>query len=87
MVVSLVALSAFGPAGGQFVTALMTVSILGALGGLIMTLPRLFYTMAAEQTDGARGPLRWFFARLGRVAPRTATPFTARSPRWRTRRG
>ncbi len=39
-----------------------------------MTLPRLFYTLAAAHVEEATGPLRWFFARLGRVSPRTATP-------------
>jgi basic amino acid/polyamine antiporter, APA family len=39
-----------------------------------MTLPRLFYTLAAAHVDSATGPLHWFFARLSRVSPRTATP-------------
>ena len=73
-VASTVATAAYGPKGGALLDLLMVLSIFGALGGLVMTLPRLFYTMAAEQADGARGPLRWFFARLGTVAPRTATP-------------
>lgn len=73
-VASTVATVAYGPRGGALLDVLMVISILGALGGLVMTLPRLFYTMAAEHADGARGALRWFFARLGTVAPRTATP-------------
>lgn len=73
-VASTVATAAYGPRGGALLDVLMVVSIVGALGGLVMTLPRLFYTMAAEHADGARGPLRWFFMRLGTVAPRTATP-------------
>ena len=43
-----VALAAFGPRGGTVLNGLILVSILGALGGLVMTLPRLYYG-AAEQ--------------------------------------
>ena len=69
-VASAVAVSAFGPAGGQFVTALMTVSILGALGGLIMTLPRLYYA-AASQYEETTAASRWnpFFRALSWVSP------------------
>lgn len=72
-----VATSAFGPTGGSLLNVLMLVSIFGALGGLVMTLPRLFYTLAAAHADSARGPLRWFFGTLGQVSPRTATPNAA----------
>ncbi len=73
-IASTVAIAAYGPRGGSWLNVLMLVSVFGALGGLVMTLPRLFYTMAAAHVDAARGPLRWFFAQLGRVSPRTATP-------------
>lgn len=73
-IASTVATAAYGPRGGTLLDVLMVLSIFGALGGLVMTLPRLFYTMAAEQAGAARGALRWFFARLGTVSPRTATP-------------
>jgi amino acid transporter len=73
-VASTVATAAYGPRGGALLDGLMVLSILGALGGLVMTLPRLFYTMAAAEADHARGPLRWFFARLGAVSSRTAAP-------------
>ena len=69
-----VATAAYGPVGGPLLDTLMLVSIFGALGGLVMTLPRLFYTLAAENVAVATGPLRWFFARLARIAPGTATP-------------
>ncbi len=69
-----VATAAYGPRGGPWLDGLMLISIFGALGGLVMTLPRLFYTLAAAHLETATGPLRWFFARLGRVSPRTATP-------------
>ena len=73
-VAATVATAAYGPIGGPLLNLLMLISIFGALGGLVMTLPRLFYTMAAAHLDSATGPLHWFFARLGRVSPRTATP-------------
>ena len=73
-VASTVATAAYGPVGGPLLDLLMLVSIFGALGGLVLTLPRLFYTLAAAHVEEATGPLRWFFGRLGRIAPRTATP-------------
>ncbi|MBK9977033.1 MAG: amino acid permease [Gemmatimonadetes bacterium] len=73
-VASVVATSAYGPRGGTFLDVLMMVSIFGALGGLVMTLPRLFYTMADAHVGEARGVLRTFFLLLRRIAPRTATP-------------
>lgn len=73
-VASAVATAAYGPRGGTFLNVLMMVSIFGALGGLVMTLPRLFYTMADAHVSEARGALRSFFSALGRIAPGTATP-------------
>jgi basic amino acid/polyamine antiporter, APA family len=67
-----VALATFGPAGGQLANALIMLSILGALGGLVMTLPRLYYA-AAEEYDEATAGL-WcqpFFRALARVSPRS----------------
>ncbi len=69
-----VATAAYGPIGGSLLNVLILISIFGALGGLVMTLPRLFYTLAAAHVEEATGALRWFFARLGRVSSRTATP-------------
>ena len=68
-VASAVALATFGPAGGRFLTALMMVSILGALGGLVMTLPRLYYA-AASQYDGTTAGSPWnpFFRALSWVS-------------------
>ncbi|MCC6929096.1 MAG: amino acid permease [Gemmatimonadaceae bacterium] len=73
-IASTVATAAYGSRGGPWLDVLMMVSIFGALGGLVMTLPRLFYTMAEAHAAESRGALRWFFARMGRVASRTATP-------------
>jgi len=55
LVATAVAEAAFGGAGGTLVSVLMWISIFGALGGLIMTLPRLFYAAAAEYVERASG--------------------------------
>jgi amino acid transporter len=77
-----VALAAFGPAGGQLLNALIMVSILGALGGLVMTLPRLYYAAAAQYDEATAGS-GWnrFFRALswvsGRSVPAGSALFTA----------
>jgi len=74
-VATTLALESFGPVGGQVVNALIMISIFGALGGLVMTAPRLVYAGAAryeEQTRGRRGSV--FFRVLSHVTPRAAVP-------------
>jgi amino acid transporter len=70
-----VARAAFGPAGGSWLNALILVSIIGALGGLVMSLPRLFYTAAvqysAESAGAAASPI---FRMLAAVSASTAVP-------------
>ena len=73
-VAATVATAAFGTRGGSLLNGLMIVSIFGALGGLIMTLPRLFYTLAAAHIGQAEGLTRRFFAGLCRLSPRTTVP-------------
>jgi APA family basic amino acid/polyamine antiporter len=74
-VATTVAVAAFGPRGGQVLNVLIIVSILGALGGLILTLPRLYYA-AAEQyrEEAAPGRVRHFFRALAWVPARSAVP-------------
>lgn len=74
-VATTVALAAFGPVGGQVVNVLIIVSILGALGGLVMTLPRLYFA-AAEQYRDTTAPSRasHFFRALAWVPARSAVP-------------
>ena len=74
-VATTVAVAAFGPTGGQVLNVLIIVSILGALGGLILTLPRLYYA-AAEQYREATAPRRvsYFFRALAWVPARSAVP-------------
>ncbi len=73
-VAATVATAAFGERGGALLNGLMVVSIFGALGGLIMTLPRLFYTLADAHVGSATGLARRFFAGLSTVSSRTAVP-------------
>jgi basic amino acid/polyamine antiporter, APA family len=67
--------AAFGPAGGQVLNVVLMVSILGALGGLVMTLPRLYYA-AAEQyrAETAGRAVGRFFDALAWVPARSAVP-------------
>ena len=71
-VATTVALASFGPAGGQLLSALIMVSILGALGGLVMTLPRLYYAGAAEYAEPTAGRgLTVFFRALSWVSSKS----------------
>ena len=75
LVASRVAQAAFGPVGGRALDILMWISIFGALGGLVMTLPRLFYAAASEYRDRALGtPASPFFRTLSWLTPGTAVP-------------
>jgi APA family basic amino acid/polyamine antiporter len=75
MVASRVAEAAFGNAGGNALNVLMWISIFGALGGLVMTLPRLFYAAASEYRDRAIGTVASpFFRALSYLTPGTAVP-------------
>jgi APA family basic amino acid/polyamine antiporter len=73
-----VALAAFGPEGGQLLNALITLSILGALGGLVMTIPRMYYAVAAQYHRETTGSgLNPFFRTLARVSSQSAVPVGA----------
>ena len=74
-VAPMVAEAAFGPRGGVLLNVLMWISIFGALGGLIMTLPRLFYAAANEYVGPAgRTPMGPVFRRLAYLSPSKAVP-------------
>jgi APA family basic amino acid/polyamine antiporter len=75
LVAPTVAEAAFGDIGGGALNVLMWISIFGALGGLIMTLPRLFYAAASEYVDRAeRTVLAPLFRALARLAPERSVP-------------
>jgi len=83
LVAPMVAEAAFGKAGGAVLSMLMWVSIFGALGGIIMTLPRLFYAAASEYVGRATGTALAPFFRViayfseGRSVPAGAILFAA----------
>jgi APA family basic amino acid/polyamine antiporter len=74
-VATTVARAAFGPTGGQVLNGLIIVSILGALGGVVMTLPRLYYAAAEQYRDATAGRgVSRFFRALAWVPARSAVP-------------
>jgi len=75
LVASTVAEAAFGRLGSIALNMLMWISIFGALGGLIMTLPRLFYAAASEYVERASGTrMRPFFRTMSYLSPASAVP-------------
>jgi amino acid transporter len=71
---ALVAQRTFGDSGQKFLSGLMVISIFGALGGLIMTLPRLFFAGASQYVGAGSN---FFFRGLSTVSKRTAVPHGA----------
>jgi amino acid transporter len=75
LVAPAVAEAAFGATGGAALSLLMWVSIFGALGGLIMTLPRLFYAAASEYVGLSAGTrLSPFFRTIAYLSPARSVP-------------
>ena len=75
LVATMVAEAAFGETGGTALSLLMWISIFGALGGLIMTLPRLYYAAASEYVGRAKD--RWFapaFRAIAHLSPGRSVP-------------
>jgi APA family basic amino acid/polyamine antiporter len=75
LVATAVAEAAFGSIGGTALNLLMWISIFGALGGLIMTLPRLFYAAASEYVGLSAGTrLSPFFRTIAFLSPARSVP-------------
>jgi APA family basic amino acid/polyamine antiporter len=75
LVATKVAEAAFGENGGAVLAAFMTMSIFGALGGLVMTLPRIYYAAASEYVGRAHGTaLGPAFRAVAWVSPGSAVP-------------
>lgn len=75
LVAPTVAKAAFGEIGGNALSLLMWISIFGALGGLIMTLPRFFYAAASEYAGRAeRAGLGSVFRIIAYMSPARAVP-------------
>ncbi|MFQ5632641.1 MAG: APC family permease, partial [bacterium] len=79
LIAATVARATFGEAGAKLITGLIMVSIFGALGGLVMTLPRLYFAIGVQYAKQTRKghPLNWFFRVLSGVSARTAAPVGA----------
>jgi APA family basic amino acid/polyamine antiporter len=74
-VASTVASEAFGEVGATAINVLMWVSIFGALGGLIMTLPRLCYATASDYVERTAGnAIGTVFRGIAFVSPKTSVP-------------
>jgi APA family basic amino acid/polyamine antiporter len=74
-VASTVAGAAFGDIGAVAVNTLMWVSIFGALGGLVMTLPRLCYATVSDYVPHADGTVVGpAFRGIAFVSPKTSVP-------------
>jgi basic amino acid/polyamine antiporter, APA family len=70
-----VAEASFGSGGGRLLSVLITISILGALGGLVMTLPRLYYGAASRYAGPDSGTRSIaLFRALAWVSPRRSVP-------------
>lgn len=75
LVAPMVAEAAFGPRAGAGLNVLMWISIFGALGGLIMTLPRLFYAASSEYVERAAGTwLQPFFRTMSHLSETRGIP-------------
>jgi APA family basic amino acid/polyamine antiporter len=75
LVAPMVAEAAFGPTAGNALNMLMWISIFGALGGLIMTLPRLFYAAASEYVERSAGTwLAPFFRAISHLSDSRSAP-------------
>ena len=64
LVAPAVALAAFGSRGAVLLNALMALSIFGALGGVMMTMPRLYYAAAGQYVGQVTGSAPGQFVRL-----------------------
>ena len=71
-----VAEKTFGSAGGKFISLLMMISILGALGGLIMTFPRLLFAAGVQYSEEAKsgGMVGRLFQLLATVSSGSKAP-------------
>lgn len=75
IVATTVAEAAFGSIGANVIQLLIWVSIFGATGGLIMSIPRLYYATISDFKEGASKTfLAPFFNALSYLSPKTSVP-------------
>lgn len=75
IVATTVANAAFGATGANILQILICISILGAVGGLVMSIPRLFYATVSDfKDDAAKTIMAPFFNGLSHVSTKTSVP-------------
>ncbi len=75
IVATTVAEAAFGSVGANIMQILICVSIFGAVGGLVMSIPRLFYATVSDfKEDASKTVMAPFFNALSTVSPKTSVP-------------
>ncbi len=75
IVATTVAEAAFGSAGVNVMQILIWISIFGATGGLVMSIPRLYYATVSDfKDDAAKTFMKPFFNALSYLSPKTSVP-------------
>ncbi len=75
IVATTVAEAAFGGIGASVIQILIWISIFGAVGGLVMAIPRLYYATISDFKDAASKTfMKPFFNALSTISPKTAVP-------------
>jgi len=75
IVASTVAEASFGAMGANIIQLLICVSIFGALGGLVMAIPRLYYATVSDFKEAASKTfMKPFFDGLSYISPKTSVP-------------
>ncbi len=75
IIATTVAEASFGSMGGNVIQVLIWVSIFGALGGLIMAIPRLYYATVSDfKVAASKTFLGPFFNALSYLSPKTSVP-------------
>lgn len=75
LVATTVAQAAFGSVGAIIIQILIWVSIFGAIGGLVMAIPRLFYATVSDFKDDAEKTfMKPLFNLLSYISPKTSAP-------------
>lgn len=75
IIATTVAQAAFGDIGANIIQILICISIFGAVGGLVMAIPRLFYATVSDfKEPAANTVLKPLFNGLSHISPKTAVP-------------
>ena len=75
IVATTVAQAAFGAYGAMVIQVLIWISIFGAVGGLVMSIPRLYYATVSDSQEAAQKTfMKPFFNALSYISPKTSVP-------------